>query len=53
MALQKRFNGKVYYFEAQYHNKERALAHARKMRKIRYKARVTKLEPLTWAVWTA
>lgn len=51
MALNRRFNGKPYTFEAEFHNQPRALAYAAKLRKQGYMARVTKADSMTWDVW--
>jgi len=52
MALRRKFDGKSYYFEAQYHNEVRARGLASKLRKQGNKARVVKVNSLTWEVWS-
>lgn len=51
MALTKRFNGKVYHFQTQYHNESRAYSHAQKLRDQGHKARVVKVDFMTWEIY--
>lgn len=51
MALKRKFGGKMYYFDAQYHNEGRAYARAEALRKQGFKARVKKVDFMTWEVW--
>ena len=51
MALRRKFKGKYYDFDAQYHNEVRAQWRADRLRKQGHKARVIKAGLLTWEVW--
>lgn len=51
MALHRIFNGKRYYFDAQYHNEVRARSQAEQIRKGGGLARVLKVDFMTWEVW--
>lgn len=51
MAFTKKFNGKIYHFQSQYHNWGRANAHAERLRKKGHLARVVEIDILTWEVY--
>lgn len=51
MALRRKFNGKTYYFDSQYHSKARAESLAYRIRKAGGFARVVRGSDGTWEVW--
>lgn len=51
MAFTKRFNGKVYHFQTQYHNEARAQSLAKRLRDKGHSARVVKVDFMTWEVY--
>jgi len=51
MALRRKFGKHYYDFDTQYHNEARAYARAEKLRREGNKARVIKVDMLTWEVY--
>lgn len=52
MALTRKFSGKVYHFDSQHHNKLRAHSRAEAIRQRGGKARMVKVDFMTWEVWS-
>lgn len=50
MALTKKFSGKIYYFDAQFHTEIEADNYAKKLRTEDFRARVTYFNQ-RWLVW--
>ena len=51
MALTRKFRGKLYYFDAQYHNEHRAYSRSASLRASGNLAKVKRVDALTWEVW--
>jgi len=51
MALKKKFGKYYYHFDSQFHNETKAKSRADKLRKVGDRARVVKVDWLTWEIW--
>jgi len=51
MALTRKFNGKLYHFDIQFHNEFRAQVWADRIRREGGLAQCVKVDSMTWEVW--